>query len=257
MSIAEKRLIKKRFGRSCNTYNNHAVVQDHVAHRLSGLLSITGNHSFKHLLEIGCGTGILTKHLLANYEIHNYILNDLVDSSIQDVKNTIGNLRFNNYDFIPGDAEKILFPAGINAILSSSCFQWFNNLELFIMRICNQLKSKGVFAFSTYGQDNFKEIRSLVNVGLNYSTINKHVELLKGDFEIIHTEEWRQQLNFNNPNDVLRHIKYTGVNGLGYGYFGKTRLNEFISEYRQLYENHDNTVSLTYHPIIIIAQKKQ
>ncbi len=256
MSVTEKKLVKQRFSRCYSTYNEQAVVQKEVVTKFCDLLSVYLKKDIKRVLEVGCGTGMLTELLVTDFNISELILNDLVGSDFIDVKIRLETHQFEKYGFIQGDAEKILFPSGLDAVLSASCFQWFNNIEMFIMRMSEVLNSKGILAFSTYGTYNFKEIREILNVGLDYHTLNEHKEIISKEFNIIHSEEWRQVLQFDNPNKVLRHIKDTGVNGIGYGFFGKSDLTRFTNDYKNTYGSRDSTVSLTYHPIIIIAQKK-
>ena len=63
-------------------------------------------------------------------------------------------------------------------------------------------------------------------------------------------------MEFEHPVKVLRHMKYTGVNGTRQKYFGKEEMFEFTEKYAEQFSTDHQTVTLTYHPIIIIAQKK-
>ncbi|OQY04143.1 MAG: malonyl-[acyl-carrier protein] O-methyltransferase BioC [Bacteroidetes bacterium 4572_117] len=252
----DKKTIQNRFNNSVKTYNYQAVVQKQIASKLANLISINAITDFNQLLEIGCGTGFLTKQMLNNSYVKEYFLNDLADSVLKEVQHITNNFNFTNFNFISGDAEKTTFPKNIDAIISSSSFQWFNDLEAFILQAQNLLNDNGLLAFSTFGADNFKEIKTTLNVGLHYKTLQELINTLKPNFNILHAEEWRQKEKFKNPNEVLRHIKLTGVNGFKKTFFGKEKLFEFNKKYRQLFSNNGGSVYLTYHPIIIIAKKK-
>ena len=256
MTVTDKKIIEKRFSKSIESYNKQAVVQKQIVDKLSNLLLKSNITNFKRTLEIGCGTGFLTKKILNNYSVKDYILNDLVCSVQSEIQQIASNLDFNNYRFISGDAETTVFPENLDAVFSSSSFQWFNNLKFFISRMYKLLNNNGIIAFSTFGKDNYKEIKSILNVGLNYKTLDELKSMITPDFEIIHSEEWKQQEQFISPNDVLRHMKLTGVNGLKNSFFSKEKLMSFNKKYNELFSNKDKTVNLTYHPIIIIAKKK-
>lgn len=256
MYITDKKIVRRRFGKSVETYNRHATVQQQIATKLAALLMNFNKKHFERALEIGCGTGLLTQKILSNYSVGEYMLNDLVDSAFKEVQQVTTGLNSGKFKFISGDAETTDFPGNIDAIFSSSSFQWFNNLESFISRMHGLLNSDGIIAFSTFGEDNFMEIKTILNVGLNYKTLAELISFLSPNFDIIHAEEWRQQEQFQCPNTVLKHMKLTGVNGLKKSFFGKEKLLTFNEKYCQLFSNKDKSVNLTYHPIIIIARKK-
>ena len=58
-----KSLIRKRFEKGLSTYDENAVVQKIMAKNLVELL---GAVEFKNILELGCGTGVLTKEVTDN-----------------------------------------------------------------------------------------------------------------------------------------------------------------------------------------------
>ena len=57
------KLIKKQFEKSFNSYNQNAIVQRLMAEKLVKNLSLI-KADFNSILELGCGTGILTKEIV-------------------------------------------------------------------------------------------------------------------------------------------------------------------------------------------------
>ncbi|MBI9065833.1 MAG: malonyl-ACP O-methyltransferase BioC [Salinivirgaceae bacterium] len=255
MIIADKKIIKERFNRNFASYQCGAIVQKKVVERFCQILHELKLSNFSKVLEIGCGTGFLSKEFLKKENPHQYFLNDLNTEIFQGIKNTLNSKLLLNYQYLSGDAELIDFPDDLDALISTSTIQWFHKLENFIRKVNYHLVENGIFAFSTFGQQNFIEIKETLKLGLDYYSKTELVEMLSEKFDILHFEEWKEAMLFENPREVLRHIKTTGVNGISNYYWSKTKLLQFEESYINQFKAEDK-VRLTYHPIIIIARKK-
>lgn len=251
----DKTLVKRQFDCDLNTYNDTAVVQKQIAKKLIQELALFGIPAQSHLFEVGCGTGFLTQEIMAAFEFDELIVNDISTTAKLKIQE-LSKYHSKPIHFMEGDAEEIDFPKNLNALISSSTIQWFNNKKAFFNKVHQSLKANGVFAFSTFGCDNFKEIKSLTGVGLNYHCLDELTEILSDQFNIIKCNEWVDTKIFDSPLDVLRHIKQTGVNGIQKTYFGKKELKKFTVGYNEYFSNKLKQVTLSYNPIIIIAQKK-
>jgi len=254
--VTDINIIRSRFSQSRKTYNREAVVQREIARKLAGRISSIEGLRYNRILEIGSGTGFLTDEILTLLEPSEYYINDLSESMQPDIEKIARAHNFSNYSFIPGDAEEMELPQRLDFIASASTFQWFRNLEKFFTKIAGLLNEEGYIAFSTFGSDNFKEIRATLNVGLNYLPAEAIVEMLTDKFSVVAVDEWVERIYFSSPVEVLRHMKNTGVNSLERDFIGKSKLNMFTKEYRKIFSVLSGAVSLTYHPIIVIARKK-
>lgn len=254
MNLPDKELVGKRFFKNKETYKEQALVQKKVSKELSRELC---NHTkeFQNILEIGCGVGFLTDYLLSNCSIGKYFVNDIVPNMHTDITHVFEKNSFDWYEFISGDAEKIQIPSNLNAVASSSTFQWFHDLPSFFVKTYEALQKNGIFAFSTFGQNNFIEVRKITGHGLRYLTLAQLRALLQPYFTIEYAQEWTEKIMFDSPMEVLKHIQATGVNSTSNEFFGKEHLQNFTKMYNRLY-NENFQVHLTYHPIIIIAKKK-
>ncbi|NJM14587.1 MAG: malonyl-ACP O-methyltransferase BioC [Bacteroidales bacterium] len=254
MQIIHTDLVKDRFSRSFVNYNQEAVVQKQIAARMGHLLQGAMPKRVGCLLEIGCGTGFLTHQLVNSFLVEKYYLNDLAENAIHEVEKNMGQA---NFTFVAGDAEVTAsLPGSLDAIVSSSTFQWFKNIALFFRGCTTLLNPDGMLAFATFGPKNFEQIWHTLHIGLHYQPLNQLLNALGPYFHIIHAEEWQQSELFASPAEVLRHIKLTGVNGIARHRFSKARLLRFGEEYCSLFSKDGCRVELTYHPIIIIAKKK-
>ena len=254
MVLPNKDIVGKRFFKKKETYRTEAQVQKRVSKELLKTI-ISHSAHYTSLLEVGCGVGFLTKKLLKNTQINTYYANDISYQIEQDIQNIAKQFSHKSFNFLPGDAESIDFPEQLQAIVSSSTIQWFHDIPSFIVKAYNSIEKGGLFAFSTFGPQNYSEIKNITGLGLRYLTLAQLIALLKPYFSIQYSKEWTEQLHFDSPQKVLKHIQATGVNSTNQEYFGKEQLQHFYRKYQQLYSV-NSQVHLTYHPIIIIAQKK-
>ena len=245
----DKRLIAERFARARDTYSQEARVQQQVAEKMMRLLP---DVRFRHIVEFGCGTGSYSRILLHQLQPETLLLNDLCP----EMKECLTDLLLQDaVQFMPGDAEVLEFPEKTDLITSCSTLQWFNNPKRFFARCHSFLTDNGYLAFSTFGAENMREIRTLTGHGLDYLPVEKLNELLSPYFETVYAEEEIVPLPFATPLQVLQHLKQTGVTGTEKKIWTRGRLQAFCNGYIGPFSQ-DGNVSLTYHPIYIIARKK-
>lgn len=252
----DKETVKKRFGKGIATYEKHAVVQKRICKKLTDCLKETAIASCKNFLEVGCGSGLLTNEILKSIHPEKFYVNDIVPETKVEIETVFKKHYFSQWTFLEGDAEKIDFPDNLDLVLSTSTLQWFNSLSSFFHKVHGSLKSNGIFAFSTFGPENFKEIRTTLNIGLHYHHKNNLLLMLVESFDILHIHEYDDILCFQDPFEVLKHIKYIGANGINVPSLSRKDLRHFEKEYYKrncFYEK--GHVTLTYQPIIVIAKK--
>ena len=235
-----KNLIQKRFEKNLCSYNDNAKIQKKMAQRLIELLP---KKEFNSILEVGCGSGLLTKLMLENLSFNKYVANDIVKSCSQYIENLSPDI-----DFICADIEDIIKNSTnkYDLIISNATFQWIEDFEGFIKHLFTKLNPNGILIFSTFGQENFREIYHVLGKSLSYRNVKDYEAMLKGIEHKI--DEEVHVLAFKTPLDVLKHIKSTGVNALDETYWTKTDLINFEKGYNNFCSSHP---TLTYNPIYI------
>ena len=87
------KIIKKQFEKSMEKYNDNAVVQKITAQKLvTNLAGIKNN--FNNVLELGSGTGLLTKEFAEKITYENYYENDLTVKSKKYIAQLIPEFTF-------------------------------------------------------------------------------------------------------------------------------------------------------------------
>lgn len=264
----DKDIVRARFAKAVRSYDDNALVQRQIAGRLCHL---TAEYGFgmhgrgtagpersalsgpSRVLEIGCGTGMLTRMFLRVFRPDRMWLNDLcpeVWPMLEDL------LEPGRTEFLPGDAEAVAFPDSLDLVMSSSAVQWFADLPAFLDKCSSSLREGGILAFSSFGPANMNEIAALEGITMPYHTLSELTGLVSGKFDILHAEESTAVLSFISPAEVLRHMKLTGVTGIRKVTWTRSRLESFCSRYSDRFSDPDGTVRLTYHPLYMIARKK-
>ena len=242
----DKRLIAERFAKARGTYDREARVQQQVAERMMRLvLQHTGGDAFRfrNVVEFGCGTGSYSSILLHTLKPETLLLNDLcpeMEECVENLPSAGGSPQAGPsaggtvVRFRAGDAEELDFFA----------------------RSRRFLKPDGILAFTTFGPSNMHEIRSLTGHGLDYLPLDEVRRLVASHFDVRYAAEEVVSLPFADPPSVLRHLKLTGVTGTEKRMWTRGRLQAFCEDYTRRFARPDGKVTLTYHPIYIIAQNK-
>jgi malonyl-CoA O-methyltransferase len=252
--MIDKQLVTKRFTRAIETYNREATAQRTIAGRLSQLVSQhVSIPPYPRVLEIGCGTGFLTRHLVHDLPSAAFTVNDLCPEMavcFDDLTAT------RPVTFLGGDAEQIALPRGQHLIVSSSALQWFVQPARFFARCHQLLEEEGYLAFSTFGPDNLQEVSALTGASLAYRTLAEWQTLLAPHYQVVDACEEHLTLTFATPLDVLYHLKRTGVTAVQPTHaWTRGDLAAFAPVYAERYSQEGGGVRLTYHPLYLIAKK--
>jgi malonyl-CoA O-methyltransferase len=157
--MLDKKQLIMHFDRNAVNYDYYANVQKKMSNVLINRL-LQEKKDYKRcykILDIGCGTGILTKRVAEIYINSEITGIDISKNMIDIVKN---NLKIYNVRFLCDDIEKAKLDEKFDIIVSSATFQWFENLEDTLINITNYLEKNGVLLFSTFGENTFQELHN-------------------------------------------------------------------------------------------------
>ena len=250
LTSVDKSRIQHAFQKALNSYDEHALIQQKMNIKLMmHLQDYLPNGSLDSVLELGCGSGMLSTLLQKQISANYWLFNDLCD-----VRALLAEKLIQPFDFYCGDAENLPFQRQFDLITSGSAVQWFHHPDNFISYCKTGLKPNGLLAITSFGEDNLKEIRQMTNVGLNYPNLSQWQNWLANDFELLWHDDVNVILDFDTPLDVLKHLKYTGVTATNQKNWTRKKLNKFVDDYLQAFSLPSGKVGLTYHPLFFIAR---
>ncbi|MBN1595813.1 methyltransferase domain-containing protein [candidate division FCPU426 bacterium] len=251
-SVLKKAILNRRFSNARSTYDQHAVVQTRMASHLLAAVQHQAGGVFPRVLEIGCGTGLLTRRLLASCRIDHFYANDLV-KECNPRQFLPPQCAFR---FFPGDAEDISdFPSGLHLVIANAVFQWIQAWDSFLRKLNDLLLPGGWLAFSSFGPDNFTELKQVLGLTLPYASLNGLIRSAAAHFTVVHAEESREILCFSGAAAVFQHMQAIGVNSLPSHLWTKSFYQNALARYQKHCTTAAGT-SLTYHPLHLVLRKK-
>ncbi|MDO5680744.1 MAG: malonyl-ACP O-methyltransferase BioC [Pelistega sp.] len=253
----DKHRLATHFNQALSTYDLQALAQQAInQHLINLLLKYLPEGKLGKVLEIGCGTGDLSQHLLRHYAAQHWLFNDLNQGCAAFIDDLFKQYQRGPYEFMAGDAEQLDLSGTYDLIASASTVQWFSNLPRFISNVAGSLPSGAWFLCSSFAPDNLPEIKTLSGKGLRYADQDQWLDLLAPYFDVHVFEQDEIVLWFDDAFAVLKHLKQTGVTATTQGVWSRARLAEFAQEYQRLFANEKGQVSLSYRPFYILAQRK-
>ena len=136
-------------------YDDAARVQAHAARQLARRITALPLPPAPRILEIGCGTGLLSQALVPHIAGAAWLLSDIAPAMLDRCAARIGPNPRVSYAVI--DGERPAVDGRFDLICSSFAFQWFADLPDAIGRLKALLSPGGTLAFATMAAGSFAE----------------------------------------------------------------------------------------------------
>ncbi len=159
------RRIRDCFERGAGSYDRFADVQAGVAVDLAATISACRHvDQIETGLEIGCGTGFLTDHLVHQFSEADWSITDLSPAmleccQIKMAAKTGGEVELSPSDrvinFQVEDGQHPTLAGPFDLICSNLTFQWFSDLERSVTEWASRLADGGCLAFNVIGAGSF------------------------------------------------------------------------------------------------------
>jgi malonyl-CoA O-methyltransferase len=213
MIEGRKQRISDAFGAAAAHYEDHAGPQRFAAKLVADLAQRQKPADVTRILEIGCGTGLLTRDIQARWPGAELVVTDLSPGML--AKAASGGLVAARFLTMDGEAPTFEGP-WFDLILSSLTFQWFDDLAGAIARLAGLLRPGGSLIFSTMGRGSFAQWRAAhvacgVTSGVpDYPTLAELRAMLAG-FEDAFAFDETVALDGVGAKALLGHLKGIGA----------------------------------------------
>jgi len=198
MPSLSKKQIENAFDKGATNYDWAALIQRETAEKL---INFTPDTAPTKILEIGCGTGFLTKLLVQKYPDSQITATDISGKMIEKCKSKLPFIHFEKTD-----GETYEPTTKYDLIISNMTVQWFDNPVTGIDRLKEFLNPNGSLLFSTLGDKSFYQWREILN------DMNLSNGLLKTpEYKYIIDEEIEQAI-YPKGIDFIKNLKDIGAN---------------------------------------------
>jgi len=255
----DKQLVGHRFRRALPTYARNAEIQRRMAARLLDMTDRAGGfcRHIGRVFEFGSGSAILTSMLFDRYSADTFFANDLVAESLAFVEKAIAGRPVSRMEFLHGDIESFeVLPDNLDLVISNATVQWLHEPARFFERLAGSVRPGGLVAFSTFGAENMREIASLEDVSLPCPSLDEIAAMAGKSFRVASIDHEIIRKEFETPEEVLRHIRATGVNGVTRRAWTRSQYLDFLRRYRAAYPSGSGVV-LTWHPVWCCFRRKE
>ncbi|MGF6356345.1 malonyl-CoA O-methyltransferase [Paenibacillus sp. 4624] len=164
--------VQRRFNRNASSYDAHAHVQRKMATLLAEIVAHGKNNTLSHslnFLEIGCGTGVLTRMIARDWPDASITALDIAPEMVRLASRRClsvphaesGEETAKGIRFMQADIEKWVHEVpscSVDIIVSNACFQWLRDPQRTLTGLKRILRPRGRLLFTTFGTDTFREM---------------------------------------------------------------------------------------------------
>ncbi|MFH1476044.1 MAG: methyltransferase [Verrucomicrobiota bacterium] len=156
MRIDEHHAIAARFSAAAATYHALATIQRAVAECLSAMLA--GDKAATRILEIGCGTGLLTARLCRLFPHARIDAIDMADGMVTQCRARMAGTTRLFYHV--ADLKKFRAPTLYPLIVSSSALHWMDPIDDAMKTLAGMLISRGRLVFALMVRGTLAELQA-------------------------------------------------------------------------------------------------
>ncbi|MDB6044124.1 MAG: Malonyl-[acyl-carrier protein] O-methyltransferase [Gammaproteobacteria bacterium] len=232
--------VRASFDRASASYEAAAVLQARIADELLSRLD-----PFKFapgvVLDLGAGTGRMTSALKQRYRRALVVAFDLAPGMLREARRH--QHLFRRFERVCGDAMRLPFAdASVDVVVSSLMLQWCDPPDRAFTEVRRVLKPGGLFAFSTFGPDTLKELRSAWAEADGYNHVNHFIDMHDVGDALVRAgltepvlDVDRMQLTYPDALALMRDLKAIGAHNVTAGrprsLVGRSRLRRMQNAY--------------------------
>jgi malonyl-CoA O-methyltransferase len=151
--------VAQSFGARAETYDANADLQRGVAGRLASLLP---QLAAPRVLELGCGTGLFSRHLLARYPDGRFLFTDLAPSMVEQCRRNLAVASKQRVSVEIMDAARPTADGPFDLIATSMTLHWLADPAAALNILRRRLAPGGVLIYATISGKSFPEWREVL-----------------------------------------------------------------------------------------------
>jgi malonyl-CoA O-methyltransferase len=214
--------LRDSFDRASASYEVAADLQARIALQLLERLELF-RFVPEVVLDLGCGTGRITRELKRRYPRARVIALDLALGMLREARRYQRPWR--RFERICGDALRLpLRDGSVDLIFSNLMLQWCEPLGLALAEVRRVLKASGFFAFSTFGPDTLHELRSAWAQADGYNHVNHFSDMHEVGDVLVHAglmepvlDVDRVEVGYADVITLMRDLKAIGAHNVTAG----------------------------------------
>lgn len=153
--------VRARFSAAADSYDRHAGVQRQAALALAERIARLPLPSAPRILEIGCGTGLLTRAVSERLPDAIWTVTDISPAMLARARATSHLPDTARFQVMNGEFPDLAQDKSFDLICSSLAVQWFDDLDAGLARLAALLAPGGHLAISTLARHTFREWRAV------------------------------------------------------------------------------------------------
>lgn len=260
---SDKAGLRRNFRRRAATYEQFAQVQRAMAGELLRLAEPQVKRAAR-LLEVGCGTGTLTRELRRLNPRAWLVAVDLDPEILRRARATLAGDE--GIAWLAMDAEH-LCRGDFDLIIANSVFQWFSRPAATLARYHQMLRPGGLLAFSAMGPATFRELgqawqqvvpdpetETPVPVAARFPGGSEWVAMLEqAGFQEVRLIQELKAVSYPSVLEFLKAVQGTGAVSPRPRTLTPRRLRRLLMVYQDLFGN--GVVPATYELLYLTARK--
>lgn len=259
--MIEKQKVAESFDRAALTYDQWITIQKNIGDNLLERVQWLGIQP-ENILEVGTGTGRLTRALSKQYKDANLYAVDISSKMLTQAA------TMSNQNFICADAAQLpIADNSIDILVSNLMLQWCEDINSVIQEFARVLKPDGALFFSSFGPDTLKELRASWATVDDAIHVNSFIDmhhygdsLLQAGLKNPVMDVDRLQWQYKEVKALMRELKNIGAHNINSersrSLMGKHKFQTMIAAYEE-YRLKDGLLPVTYEVIYGHALGKQ
>lgn len=268
--------VKRSFSGAAETYDYHAVLQREIGDRLIAHLNFTKIEP-KRILDVGCGTGYVTRLLTHKFKKAHVTGLDLSESMVRHTsKQHAMRLPWHGkrHHCVADGCSLPFADASFDLITSNLAMQWVADPGDMLSEMRRVLAPGGLMLFSTFGRRTLAELRqSLAELATNpesrkaghvlpfpdVMSLGDQLNQLSIELPVIDSDLFT--LTYPNVMALVRELKGLGasssaISGRSGGLYGRRLLKELEHAYGIKHRMEDGKIRATFEALYAQAWYK-